>query len=462
MLSDYYYSRKDYIKAFNHYHASWIYKSRMNRDQSNKEIATLEAHRSIRAIVARNERLEQETRITELKNRNSKLGILLFEILFLILFALLLYFYNLYGKSRKRKTELENLNHRLSQEIDEKKTAQAKLERSEALHRFIAENSVAVISLFDGALRRKYISPSCLKIFGLQAHEILAMKSPLDLVDPSYRVHVNQKLIEMMRTRQSTRYIYKALHTGGTPFWAEAVINPVVSKENGEIADIIMVDRNVEERMNHEVKIAANARQKEILLNEIHNRVKNNFAILFSLMNMQRDQTSDTDLKNSLADLQLRVKTMSLVHEQLYKTNEISTIPFNNYVNTLAGIIDSSFKNNRINLITELVPCELNIEMTLPLGLIINELITNAYKYAFPDERTGTVVVKLQETGTDNFCITICDNGIGLPENFTMDTTTSMGSQIIGILVAQIEARLEVLNDAGACFRIFFSTKNNV
>jgi two-component sensor histidine kinase len=175
-------------------------------------------------------------------------------------------------------------------------------------------------------------------------------------------------------------------------------------------------------------------------------------------MNMQRDQSDNTELSSSLTDLQLRVRTMSLVHEQLYQTKEISTIPFDNYLYHLSLIISSSFNNERIQLVTVVQPCKVAIEMALPLGLIINELITNAYKYAFPGNREGTIRVSLTPENEEKFCISICDDGVGLPADFTMNNTSSMGSQIVGILVEQIEAVLEVTSNGGACFRIMFST----
>jgi two-component sensor histidine kinase len=284
------------------------------------------------------------------------------------------------------------------------------------------------------------------------------MNSPLDLVDPAFHITVNQRFIEMFRVKKSICYTYKVLRGNGTTFWAEANINPIINPATREVINLITVVRDVSERMKHEEELSENSRQKEYLLHEIHNRVKNNFAILISLMNMQRDQSADPELSSSLNDLQLRVRTMSLVHEQLYQSQEISQIPFNNYLHHLAIIISSSFKNSRIRLQTEISPCNVAIEIALPLGLIINELITNAYKYAFPGEMSGTIWVKLLPDTTDKYCIVICDDGIGLPQDFTMNTTNSMGSQIVGILVEQIEATLEVTSDRGACFRIIFST----
>jgi len=223
------------------------------------------------------------------------------------------------------------------------------------------------------------------------------------------------------------------------------------------VKDLITVVRDISERKHHEEEIAENARQKEFLLREIHNRVKNNFSILTSLMDMHRVHAGDSDLNYALSDLQLRVRTMSLVHEQLYQTQEISTIPFDNYLQNLTAIISNSFNNNRITLLTDIRPCQLPIEMALPMGLIINELITNVYKYAFPGDCTGNLWVSLLPEDREKYCICIRDNGIGLPGDFTVRTTHSTGTQIVRILIQQIEATLEIASNGGACFRILFS-----
>ncbi len=177
-------------------------------------------------------------------------------------------------------------------------------------------------------------------------------------------------------------------------------------------------------------------------------------------MNMQRNDSANLQLAGSLTDLQLRIRTMSLVHEQLYLSKEISHIPFDSYLHHLALIIASSFDNNRIAIHTELDPCKVSIEMALPLGLILNELITNAFKYAFPDDRAGSIRIRLAPEPGGCFSVSVTDDGIGLPEDFSVRTTQSMGSQIVGILVDQIEAKLHCSTDRGACFRIVFNVEN--
>jgi PAS domain S-box-containing protein len=361
-------------------------------------------------------------------------------------------------RNRNRKNELKDLNSRLTKEITVRIEAESRLRQSEELHRFLAEHMADVISLMDGNMKRLYISPTCEKLYGYSADEILGMPGPLSLVDPDFQAMVGHRLLEMFQTKTFTSYIYKVQRKDSRTFWAEANINPILDPVTSEVKNMISVVRDISDRKKNEENLAENARQKEYLLHEIHNRVKNNFAILISLMSMQNHRSSDPELANSLTELQLRVRTMSLVHEQLYSTKEINAIPFDSYLRNLAGIISDAFNNNRILLQTDLQPCSVPIEMALPLGLILNELITNAYKYAFPDNRTGTIRVRLYPEPGERFSVAICDDGIGLPTDFNIKSTKSMGSQIIRILVEQIEATLEVSSNEGSCFRIFFST----
>jgi len=408
-------AEKRYDEALKYYIAYSECKTKKNYDRNKSEISILVANRTIMANEMQNELLNQGNLIRGLQIRNQRIQIFLSEAAFIIMLLLILFVHMLSRKNRRRKNELLELNTRLMQEIDTRIGAEGRLNRSIALHRFLAENTVDVISLMNAGMHRLYISPSCEKLYGYTAEEILRMQSPLDLIDPSFHYAVNTQLTEMFRSKNSARYVYKVVRKDCSSCWAEANINPILDPATGEVKNLITVVRDVSERIQHDEELSENSRQKEYLLHEIHNRVKNNFAILISLMKMQLDQSSDPGLCSSLNDLQLRVRTMSLVHEQLYQTNEISTIPFDNYLYHLAQIISSSYNNTRIRLQTELQPCTVPLEMALPLGLIINELITNAYKYAFPGERTGIIWIKLLLESDFRYCITICDDGIGLP-----------------------------------------------
>jgi PAS domain S-box-containing protein len=460
-LFDFAKQEKNYKEALQYYQKYSEYRKILNHDQNNSEITLQLANHTINEAEARNELLIQENLIHDLLLKRHRYQTIIYEIIFLAILAVVWFIHTLARNNRKRKYRLKLMNDRLQAEIQERTEAEERLHRSEEMHRFLAENTVDVISLLDANLRRIYISPSCEKNYGYKAQEILQMTTPLDLVEPSYRVNVNYRFLEIFRSKNPVRYNYKALRKDGSTFWAEASINPILESETGEIKEMITVVRDISEQMQHEEELAEHARQKEFLLREIHNRVKNNFAILNSLMTMQRDQSDNQELSTSLTELQLRVRTMSLVHEQLYSKQDITTIPFDDYLKSLTLIISSAYKNNKIRLETDIRPCILSIEMALPMGLIINELMTNSFKYAFPDDRSGTVSVKLLPEEGGKYSITICDDGIGLPENFTMKNTKSMGSQIVQILAEQLEASIAYSKHPGACFHILFSAQQD-
>ncbi len=168
-----------------------------------------------------------------------------------------------------------------------------------------------------------------------------------------------------------------------------------------------------------------------------------------------------------LIDLQLRVRTMSLVHELLYQNQSIDAIPLGSYLERLTSIISSAFSKPNVRLHTSVQECAARIEIALPLGLIVNELLTNAFKYAFPKNAMGDIWIDLRLDKTDEkaepglesifYILNIRDNGIGLPENFSFETNVSTGSQIVKILIEQLEARFELGSRPGTSFTLRFA-----
>lgn len=455
-MKDFAISEGRYQDAYDYFQKCIEYRIKLSLEKNRSETLILEANQSINENETQNELTKQKILIQNLQIKNRKIQTLGFEVTFLGFLTLIFVLDLLTRSNQRRKNRFNELNEQLVQEIKDNIEANNILQQSEELHRFLAENTTDSISLLNANLSRLYISNSCEKLYGFTVEEIMKNKSPLDLVETSFQAKVSQKIIEMLHFKKPIRYYYKAIRKNGSSFWAEAILNPIVDLSTGSVEEIITVVRDFSENKRFEEELSENARQKESLLREIHNRVKNNFAILGSLMDMLRDEASDLKLSSSLADLKLRIRTMSLVHEQLYKSQEINTIPFDTYLQHLCLIISNSFSNNRIEIITEISECTLAIEMTLPVGLIINELLTNAYKYAFPGSLTGIITVSLVPADNEKYCISVCDNGIGLPENFTMENSATMGSKIISILVQQVEGKLSVSNENGACFHLEF------
>ncbi|MCK9203835.1 MAG: PAS domain S-box protein [Bacteroidales bacterium] len=458
-LYEFYLEARAFKQAFDAYQKFEEYNQKLIKENNNIDISILNAHQLLIEKEYHNELLKHENTLKGIQIQQRVIGNIIYEGAVLILFFLSVLINHSMKGVRKRRMTLELLNEDLRAEIQEKKEIEINLRQSEERYRFLTENLADIISLLDENLNRKYVSPSCKKIFGYEPEEMV-LKRPIDLVDPASRNNLSQVFSDLEQKKMPVCYVFQALRKDGTTFWAESNVNPIFNQETGELVEAITVIRDITERKKHEEVLSENEKQKELLLNEIHNRVKNNFAILISLMDMQQMIIHDPLIDRSFSDLKLRVRTMSLVHELLYMDQGINAIPFGDYLRNLSMIISSAFKNYNVSVHTDIDPCFVAIEKALPLGLIINELITNAYKYAFPDHNPGNIRVSLKQEKEDHWAVIIADDGIGLPPGFSFRNTGSTGSQIINILIQQIDAILEISNDNGSCFKIIFSVKN--
>ncbi len=228
-----------------------------------------------------------------------------------------------------------------------------------------------------------------------------------------------------------------------------------VFRDNKVIQVMTIIRDRSKEREVEDLKFR-NAEQKEIMLREIHHRVKNNLAIVISLLTLQMRNNSDPELRRIIRDIEMRIRSMALIHEHLYRSENIDRIPLDDYLRSLASIIMGTFSGHRVNLITDLEPTEVSIETALPLGLITNELLTNSFKYAFPHHQEGEIQIHLRKGVGDNLTLVVKDNGIGLPANFSMDQQPSLGMFIIRLLIEQLDGKIELSGNNGATFTMQF------
>lgn len=201
--------------------------------------------------------------------------------------------------------------------------------------------------------------------------------------------------------------------------------------------------------------------EKDILIKEVHHRVKNNLQIISSLLRLQASKTSNAEVITSLTEAQDRINSMALLHQLLYRNHEFTKIKFDDYVVALINNVKHSFSNNEktINIVHRLERLELDLDTSIPLGLITNELISNCYKHAF-EEKDGEIKIELFKLVKNKYCLKISDNGKGLPENLNISDTNSLGLEIVSILSQQINAELKYYNQSGAVFEIVFSAQN--
>jgi two-component sensor histidine kinase len=236
--------------------------------------------------------------------------------------------------------------------------------------------------------------------------------------------------------------------------FAETTMIPI--RKDGAVAKVIVVIRDRSKEKEIEELKQRSADQKEVMLREIHHRVKNNLAIVISLLTFQLNDNTNPEIKRSLLDIQTRIRAMALIHEHLYRSENLDKIPLATYIISLMQMIMSTYSGHRIEIETELDPIEVTIETALPVGLIINELLTNAFKYAFPGNIEGTVKISLAEAEGDQCVLTVKDNGIGLPKSYTPDSSVSLGLYIVRLLAEQMDGSLQIDRNKGTAFTITF------
>ena len=211
-------------------------------------------------------------------------------------------------------------------------------------------------------------------------------------------------------------------------------------------------------RKKAEDQIKASLSEKDVLLKEIHHRVKNNMQVISSLLNLQSRHSQDSAVLEMFRESQRRIRSMALVHERLYQSSDLSRIEFSEYLRNLATHLFHSCQVNtsRVRLKMDAEEVYLNINTAIPCGLIVNELISNALKHGFPENRSGEVGVELHRVEGDGYMLRVRDDGVGFPEGLDFRTTETLGLQIVTTLVSQLDARLELERTQGTVFTLQF------
>ncbi len=225
---------------------------------------------------------------------------------------------------------------------------------------------------------------------------------------------------------------------------------------------LIMLNRT-QKRKNSELQkqktiIEKQSTEKDILIREINHRVKNNLQVISSLLNLQANSLSDERAIEALRDSHKRVKAISLIHQKLYGYEDIASIPLEDYIKALFADLKMMYAARKVQLACHIEPAGfyLDIESAVPIGLILNETITNAFKYAFPENQDGSVIVDFRENADSTYTLRIHDNGIGLPKGFDPERSVSLGFRIIIELSRQLRGQFHYATEGGAMFTIRF------
>jgi PAS domain S-box-containing protein len=246
-----------------------------------------------------------------------------------------------------------------------------------------------------------------------------------------------------------------ARRSDGTEFPVEIGLNPIETEEGSMVLASIV---DITERRRAQQKIENALKEKTVLLNEVHHRVKNNLQVIASMLNLQASHTSDPRLRAILGDSQSRVRAMALTHQLLYERKDYSRIDLGDYLQRLTQLL-GSYRQGRSkvvlqNLLPE-TPQYLDFERAIPCGLVVNELVSNAFKHAFPDERGGTIGIELR-VANGEVEIVVADDGIGLPNDFDIGQIKSLGLQLVPLLIEQLAGTFTIEPGPGARFHLRF------
>lgn len=211
--------------------------------------------------------------------------------------------------------------------------------------------------------------------------------------------------------------------------------------------------KHAEERQNKAV------REKEVLLQEIHHRVKNNMTVISSLLKLQADKVKDEYYKELFSESINRIKTMALIHEKLYRSDDLARIVFSDYLKDVMDNIVGSYGINarKVHFRKELETVILPLDTSIPCGLIVNELLSNSLKYAYPEGRSGEIRVSLRKNN-GKIELTVGDDGVGLPADMDFRNTGSLGLNIVNALVKQIRGEIQLYREQGTEFIITFGS----
>ena len=340
--------------------------------------------------------------------------------------------------------------------ITDWKKAEEALQASEAKYRSIFKNTGTATAIIEADMTMSLVNSEMEKLTGFSKKEIENKKKWMEFV-------LKEDLARMKKYHVARRngggeapkrYEARLVNRAGEVRQGLLIVDMIPGTKQSVISLLDITDRKQAEK-----KIKASLKEKEVMLQEIHHRVKNNMQIVVSLLRLQSYTAKDKKIEDMFKVAQSRIRSMAIIHEKLYKSKDFAVIDFAHYIRSLTTHLMQTYQIDpkQITLKTDVKDIHLDINQGVPVGLLINELVSNALKHAFPKGKKGEIIVKFHADKKGKKTLIVSDNGIGHPDKVDMSKPETLGLQLIKDLTKQIGGKLDLENKAGTTFKITFT-----
>jgi PAS domain S-box-containing protein len=340
-------------------------------------------------------------------------------------------------------------------DITERKKAEAAVQESEEKYRTLVEGATDYIFMIGKDNQVLSLNKAGAFLFRKQPEKIIG-ESIFELFPKEIATKYSESLKKVFKTSKSSSYESRMV-VEGKESWQSVNLNPV-HDHTGKVVSVMGVSRDITAHKQADEQIRASLEEKEVLLKEIHHRVKNNMQIIASLLRIQAADIKDEEIQDMFSEIHDRIRSMSVLYEMLYQSRDMTKVDLSEYIRRLTMHLVSMYKAGLepISLKLDIKDVHLDVKRAIPCGLIITELVSNTLKHAFLNGRKGEIAVEMHPDKGKKYTLIVSDNGIGFPEGLDFRNTESLGMKLVVDLVKQIDGTINLSRAKGTEFKIVF------